>query len=113
MTKSPIEFVLAGCHPFVVPGSGGPPHLPLLGATVAWVALIPLLRTIDSVERKRDLIAVAYLSFGLQLAVSVYWLDVPISRFGGLPHIVADHLRNSKSSWLGGAAGSFLALNDG
>ena len=82
-------IVLAFCHPFVVPGSGGPPHLPLLGATVAWVALIPLLRTIDSVERKRDLIAVAYLSFGLQLAVSVYWLDVPISRFGGLPHIVA------------------------
>ena len=65
-------IVLAFCHPFVVPGSGGPPHLPLLGATVAWVALIPLLRTIDSVERTRHIIAVAYLSYGLQHAVSVY-----------------------------------------
>ena len=81
--------VLAFCHPFVWPGSGGPPVFPLLGATVAWVALVPLLRSIESVERKRDLMAMAYLSFGLQLAISVYWLDVAINRFGGLPHMVA------------------------
>ena len=41
------------------------------------------------VQRKRRLVAMAYLSFGLNLAISVYWLDVPISRFGGLPHIVS------------------------
>ena len=82
-------LILAFCHPFVWPGSGGPPLFPVVGATVAWVALVPLLRTIESVHRKRDLIAVAYLSFGIQLAVSIYWLDVPINRFGGLPHVVA------------------------
>ena len=82
-------LVLAFCHPFVWPGSGGPAILPVLGASVAWVALVPLLRAVESVHRRRTLIAMAYLSFGLQLAISVYWLDVPINRFGGMPHIVS------------------------
>jgi apolipoprotein N-acyltransferase len=82
-------LILAFCHPFVWPGSGGPPHFPVLGAMVAWVALIPLLRAVTVERKRRTLIAMAYLSFGLQLAISVYWLDVPINRFGGLPHIVS------------------------
>jgi apolipoprotein N-acyltransferase len=82
-------LILAFCHPFVLPGSAGPPVMPWLGAIVAWVALVPLLRAIGSARSKRDLLVMAYLSFGLQLGLSVYWLDVPINRFGGLPHIVS------------------------
>lgn len=81
--------ILAFCHPFVVPGSGGPPHLPLLGALFALLAFVPYLAALEALERRRQIVIATYLCFGLQLGISVYWLDVAISRYGGLPHAVS------------------------
>jgi apolipoprotein N-acyltransferase len=81
--------VLAFCHPFVMPGSGGPAHAPILGSVIAWVALVPFLRAVEAIRSKKQMAAAVYACFGLQLALSVYWLDVPINRYGGLPHAVA------------------------
>ncbi len=82
-------LVLAFCHPFVSPGHSGPPHLPIVGALLALVAFVPYLAALEAAKKKRTIIVSTYLCFGLQLGVSVYWLDVAIHRYGGLPHIVS------------------------